>query len=123
MLTGPPNYRRYAQDIARELQYLDLRDYFHQAANAILLADSTDKSGKEFAGDLRWLKRGVTPDIMEITPNSHTAWKLALMLKDLDFAYGQGDYDTAVTVLQAIKESGVFGPKAASTARGQSSPD
>lgn len=108
MGTGPESYRRYAQDIARELQYQDLRQYFGGKANAILLADSTDKSGKEFAGDLRWLKRGGTPDALETTSNSHTAWKLALLLKDLDIAYGQGDFDAAVVILGEIKQLGIF---------------
>jgi hypothetical protein len=108
MATGPENYRRYAQDVARELQYLDLRDHFGQAANSILLADSADKSGKEFAGDLRWLKKGGAKDEMETTPNSHTAWRLARLLEELDVAYGQGDFDKAVTLLQEIKKLGVF---------------
>lgn len=108
LTTGPENYRRYAQDVARELQYLDLREYFGKLASAILLADSADKSGKEFAGDLRWLKRGGTPDVLETMPNTHTAWKLSLFLKDLDVAYGQGDYDAAVAALQEIKKLAVF---------------
>jgi len=108
MATGPENYRRYAQDVARELQYQDLRDYFGRQANAILLADSADKSGKEFAGDLRWLKRGGTPDVLETTPNTHTAWLLARLLENLDAAYGRGDYAAAVVALQEIKNLAVF---------------
>jgi len=103
MQTGPANYRRYAQDVARELHYLELREYLGKLANTTLLADSVDKTGKEFAGDLRWLKRGGTPDPLTTTPNSSTAWKLALMLKNLDIAYGEGDYDAAVEVLHKMK--------------------
>ena len=109
MMAGPENYRRYAQDVARELEYLDFRNYFLQQANTILLADSSDKSGREFAGDLRWIKRaGKTPDPLLSTPNSHTAWKLALFLKDLDIAYGQGDYEAAIAAIREIKKLGVF---------------
>lgn len=108
MNAGPENYRRYAQDVARELQYLDLREYFGTQANAILLADSADKSGREFAGDLRWLKRGGTPDPLVATANSHTAWKLALILKDLDIAYGRGDDEAVIRALEEIGKLGVF---------------
>jgi len=108
MATGPENYRRYAQDVARELQYQDFQDYFSRQANAILLADSRDKSGKEFAGDLRWLKRGATPDVLETTANTHTAWLLALQLKDLDLAYGEGDFDTAASAIEGIRKLGLF---------------
>jgi hypothetical protein len=108
MATGPENYRRYAQDVARELQYEDFQDYFGRQANAILLADSKDKSGKEYAGDLRWLKRGATPDVLETTANSHTAWELALLLKDLDAAYGEGDFERAVTAVEGIKKLNIF---------------
>jgi hypothetical protein len=108
MATGPENYRRYAQDVTRELQYQDFQAYFGKQANAILLSDSADKSGKEFAGDLRWLKRGGTPDVLETTPNTHTAWLLALLLKDLDLAYGEGDFDAAASAVERIKQLGVF---------------
>jgi len=108
MISGPENYRRYAQDVAIELRYQDLREYFGRQANAILLADSAEKSGKEFAGDLRWLKRGGTPDVLETTPNSHTAWLLARLLEKLDVAYGRGDSDAAVAALGEIKKLGVF---------------
>ena len=108
LATGPESYRRYAQDVARELQYEDFQDYFGKQANAILMADSRDKSGKEFAGDLRWLKRGATPDVLETTPNSHTAWELAGLLKNLDLAYGEGDLDKATAAVREIKALGVF---------------
>ncbi len=108
IVTGPDSYRRYAQDVARELQYEDFQDYFGKQANAILMADSNDKSGKEFAGDLRWLKRGATPDVLETTPNSHTAWELALLLKDLDTAYGEGDFDRAAAAVEGIQKLGIF---------------
>jgi hypothetical protein len=108
MASGPENYRRYAQDVTRELQYEDFLDYFGKQANAILLADSKDKSGKEFAGNLRWLKRGATPDVLETTPNSHTAWELASLLERLDLAYGQGDLDNAAAAAQEIKKLGIF---------------
>jgi hypothetical protein len=108
MTAGPENYRRYAQDVAREFQYLDFRDYFSGQANALLLADSKDKSGKEFAGDLRWLKRGATPDVLETTTNSHTAWLLAGLLENLDLAYGEGDLDKATAAVQGIQKLGLF---------------
>jgi hypothetical protein len=108
MVTGPESYRRYAQDVTRELQYEDFQDYLGKQANAILMADSMDKTGKEFAGDLRWLKRGATPDVLETTPNSHTAWELAGLLRNLDLAYGEGDLDKATTAVQDIKKLGVF---------------
>jgi hypothetical protein len=108
MSRGSENFRRYAQDVARELQYQDLREYLSRQANAILLKDSEDKSGKEFAGDLRWLKKGGTRDEMETTANSHTAWRLARILQELDLCYGQGDYDSAVRFLGKIKKLAVF---------------
>ena len=66
---------------------------FAKQANAILLADSAEKSGKEFAGDLRWLKRGATPDVLETTPN--TPYRLAAgpSSQGFDLAYGEGDFD------------------------------
>ena len=59
-------------------------------------------------GDLRWLKRGATPDVLETTPNTHTAWLLTLLLKDLDLAYGEGDFDGAAAAIEGIKKLGVF---------------
>jgi len=108
MTTGPENYRRYAQDVARELQYLDFRDHFGRLANSILLADSADKSGKEFAGDLRWIRKGGAEGEMDTTPNSYTAWLLSRALEKLDVAYGQGDFDKAAALVQEIKKLGVF---------------
>ncbi len=105
---GPENYRRYSQDVARELQYLDFRDHFGRLANSILLADSADKSGKEFAGDLRWVKKGRAEGEMDTSPNSYTAWLLSRTLEKLDVAYGQGDFDKAAALVQEIKKLGVF---------------
>ncbi len=104
---GPESFRRYAQDVLRELTYQAFRDYFGTQANQILLKDSEDKSGKEFLGDLRWLIKGKRNDI-ETTPNSMTAWKLARLLDELDIAYGQGDYDRACGVIEEIAKFGVF---------------
>ena len=101
------SFRRYAQDIARELQYRDLRGYFTRQAEAILLKDSEDKSGKEFLGDLRWIVKNKIEELTT-TPNSQTAWTLARLLQTLDTAYGQGDFDGAVSTLEAIGKLGVF---------------
>lgn len=104
---GPENYRRYAQDVLRELTYQAFRDYYGTQANQILLKDSEDKSGKEFLGDLRWLIKGKRNDI-EATANSMTAWRLARLLDELDIAYGQGDYDRACGIIGEIAKLGMF---------------
>jgi hypothetical protein len=104
---GSESFRRYAYDVARELQYQDFRGYFSRRANAVLLKDSEDKSGKEFLGDLRGIIKNKSADL-ETTPNSHTAWRLARLLEDLDVAYGRGDFDTAGGLLGKIRSFGIF---------------
>ena len=105
--TGSEGFRRYARDVARELQYQNLREHFARQANALLFKDSEDKSGKEFLGDLRWITKNKITEL-ETTPNSQTAWKLARLLEDLDVAYGQGDFGAACAWLEKIRSLGVF---------------
>jgi len=105
--TGSEGFRRYARDIARELQYQNLREHFARQANAILFKDSEDKSGKEFLGDLRWITKNKITEL-ETTPNSQTAWKLTRLLEGLDVAYGQGDLGEACAMLEKIRSLGVF---------------
>ncbi|UCD27704.1 MAG: hypothetical protein JSV03_11405, partial [Planctomycetota bacterium] len=92
MQTGSPNHRRFAQDIVRELQYQDLRQYFMKQANRVLaeakMNDLRSIDAKNRAG----------------TPNSQTAWRLIKLLEELDVAYGQGEYDRACGVLSKIAE-------------------
>ena len=105
--SGSEGFRRYASDVARELQYQDLREHFSRQANSVLFKDSEDASGKEFLGDLRWIVKNKITEL-ETTPNSQTAWKLARMLEELDTAYGQGDFAAACEMLERIRSLGVF---------------
>jgi hypothetical protein len=91
MTTGSLNFRRYAQDVAREMQYRDLRDHFAAQANRLLRALPQD--------DLRRLKANG----LELTRNSHSAWRLLRALSDLDVAYGQGDFDLACKLMGEIE--------------------
>lgn len=91
---GPVNFQRYAQDVARELQYQNLRRHFMEKANLLLRTHKHD--------DLRKVK----VDQMQSSANSSTAWLLIRLLADLDIAYGQGDYGSAIVVLEKIA---VFG--------------
>ena len=97
MENGSVNHRRFAQDIVRELQYQDLRQYFMKQANQVLVEAKMN--------DLRFLdakKRAATP-------NSQTAWQLIRLLEDLDVAYGQGEYGRAGAILAKIaKVKGLF---------------
>ena len=74
-----------------------------------VLADAEIRQvhGSETHGDLHQIIREKKGDI-ESTRNSHTAWKLARALMELDQAYGQGDYDRACDLLTDIQKIKVF---------------
>lgn len=88
---GPPAYRRYAQDVAVELHYQDLRRHYLERANAVLrnakMNDLRTLNAKQRAGGV----------------NSQTAWQLVRVLEKLDVAYGQGDTDAAIGLLQELE--------------------
>jgi hypothetical protein len=105
--TGPDGFRRYAQDVARELQYQILRSLLMKRSDGVLADLATGERDDRTHGDLPRIIRERKGDI-ESTPNSHTAWKLARALMDLDQAYGQGDYDRACDLLDDIGQAKVF---------------
>jgi hypothetical protein len=107
MASGPDNYRRYAQDVARELQYQNLRSRLMKQSDGVLADLATGERNDRTHGDLPRIIRERKGDI-ESTPNSHTAWKLTRVLMDLDQAYGQGDYDRACDLLDDIGQAKVF---------------
>ena len=92
MTSGPPNFRRYAQDVACELQYQDLREYYTKLAQGVL--DRTKMN------DLRTL----TQQQRERTGNSYTAWRLLRVLERLDAAFGEGDVDGAIKLLEELNQ-------------------
>ncbi len=93
MRGGPDNYRRYAMDIAAELQYHDLRRSLSERANRVLAEAKMD--------DLRPL----TPEQRAATASSQTAWELTRLLQRLDVAWGEGGVDRAVAVLNELSRS------------------
>ena len=93
-------FRRYAQDVLRELQYQEFRGYFARQAEEVLQANKAVKTENYFSGDLIEIKRGQEQmKDLEKSKNTHTAWKLARALAELDQAYGQGDFDRAVSLI------------------------
>jgi hypothetical protein len=93
MKEGPDNYRRYAVDIATELQYRDLRRDLSERANRVLSEAKMD--------DLRPL----TPEQRAATPNSQIAWAMTRLLEQLDVARGEGDTAAASAVLDELAKS------------------
>ena len=100
---GPEGYKRYAQDVLRELTYLGFRDYYSTLANQTLLKDSRDHREGEFWGELaghgKPRKAGAEP-----VPESVKAWKLARLLEDLDISYGRADYGRASELISDIQK-------------------
>lgn len=88
---GSPAYRRYAEDVAVELQYQDLRRHFSEKANAVIRTAKMD--------DLRPLNAKVRAT----TANSQTAWQMIRLLQQLDVVYGQGDTGGAIGVLREME--------------------
>ena len=105
--SGPDNFRRYAQDVARELQYQSLRSRLMKQSDGVLADLATGERNDRTHGDLPRIIRERKGDI-ESTPNSHTAWKLTRALMDLDQAYGQGDYGRACDLLDDIGQAKAF---------------
>jgi len=91
MQTGSPGFRRYAQDVARELHYQDLRRQLMAEAHEVLRQAKLD--------DLRTLE----PGELDRTPNSAWAWRLIRALERLDAAYGQGDFDAILSELGEVR--------------------
>jgi len=91
MHTGCAGYRRFAQDVACELQYQDLRRHLEAVAQrALAQADMNDL-------------RKLGPRPRRETINSETAWRLARLLQALDTAYGQGDIDRACELISQLR--------------------
>jgi hypothetical protein len=87
----PPGFRRYALDVACEMQFQDLCRAVAQWAGEVL--DGARPN------DLRALKGPQRA----ATPNTQTAWAALRLLERLDAAYGQGDTDRAVEILAELK--------------------
>ncbi len=104
--TGSESYRRYALDVACELQYQDFRQGLMKQAEAILGQLRLASTEDSFMGDLLAIKRSPDkPKDLEKTVNSHTAWRLIRALAELDAAYGAGDTDGACAAIAEVAGS------------------
>jgi hypothetical protein len=102
---GPEGYRRYAQDVLRELTYTGFRDFYSTLANQTLLKDSREEREGEFYGDLAGRIKARRP-VGEPGLDSAGAWKLTRLLEELDIAYGRADYDRACGLIAEIRKFG-----------------
>lgn len=102
---GPEGYRRYAQDVLRELTYTSFRDFYSTLANQTLLKDSREEREGEFYGDLVARTKPRRP-VAEPGLDSAGAWKLARLLEELDIAYGRAEYDRACGLIAGIQKLG-----------------
>jgi len=91
MEAGSASYRRYAQDVARELHYEALRRHLNGLANRVLADADTN--------DLRRLD----PETRRESANSQTAWGMARLVQELDIAYGQGNFEWACELLERLE--------------------
>lgn len=109
METGSESYRRYALDVACELQYQDFRGALMKQAEAVLAQLRLASTEESFMGDLLAIKRDQDKSKdLEKTVNSHTAWRLIRALAELDAAYGAGDTDGACTAIAEVARIGHF---------------
>ncbi len=83
---GSANIRRYTQDVVRELHYQSLR-------RALLAPAHATVRQAEF-NDLFSHRRD--------PKNSEAAWQVIRLLQDLEVSYGNGDFDHAVELLNAL---------------------
>lgn len=91
MADGSPGDCRYAQDVALELQYQDLRQSLGKQAGEVLRQAKMN--------DLRTMNAEKRAE----SANSQTAWEMIRLLAKLGVAYGQGDVDGAVGVLKEVE--------------------
>jgi hypothetical protein len=102
---GSKGYRRYAQDVLRELTYVGFRDYYSTLANQTLLKDSREAREGEFWGDLG-IRAKIRKAEAETGLDSSAAWKLTRFLEELDIAYGRAEYDRACGLIFEIGRLG-----------------
>ena len=98
---GPAGYRRYAQDVLRELAYLNLRDYYATLAGQTLFRDERGNRPGDYWGDLGDRSAPRRPGTVPAW-DSVKAWKLARLLEELDVAYGRGDYARAAELIGEV---------------------
>jgi hypothetical protein len=103
MNTGSESYRRYAMDVACELQYNDFRSSLMRRADEMLRgrpAPARDRSEKE----MRRTESGLgEPAYLDHDLNGPAAWRLTRALSELDAAYGQGNTKRACAAIDEIK--------------------
>lgn len=105
MEAGSPGYRRYAMDVACELQYQELRDVLARQAEEVLRPGREARPSR-FMGDLLDAKRSGAD--LARGRNSESAWRLLRALAALDAAYGRGDTDAACATIDDIARIGLY---------------
>lgn len=109
MEAGSENYRRYAMDVACELQYQDFRNGLMKQAEDVFNRLRNLSGERYFMGDLLAIKRSQDKSKdLNASVNSHTAWRLVRALAELDAAYGSGDTDGACSIIAEIGRIGFF---------------
>jgi hypothetical protein len=83
---GSDNVRRYVQDIIRELHYQSLRSRLVGSAHEVLRNSQFNDLFSE----------------RQNPPNTETAWRVIRLLQDLEVAYGNGDFDVAISILKEL---------------------
>ncbi|HSW45593.1 MAG TPA: hypothetical protein VLM89_08480, partial [Phycisphaerae bacterium] len=91
---GPPNHRRYAQDVACELHYHDLCKHFQGLAQRTLSRSKMNDLARPSQQE------------RETAANSFTAWRLLRLLERIDVAYGQGDVDAVIDLMEELTSAG-----------------
>lgn len=93
MQSGSPNDRRFAQDVVREIHYQRLRQSLMEDAQLKLVNVPNDDLRSLIAAERRQ------------AATSQSAWQLVRLLQKLDVAYGQGDFELGVQLLDEIGQT------------------
>lgn len=88
----PGNFQRYAQDIARELQYADFYTHWSSVAATAL--------GRQPADDLRKLDANTRAT----QSTSQTAWDLRRLLSRIDDLYNKGQLEEAAQLIESSEQ-------------------
>jgi len=89
----PGNFQRYAQDLLREMQYVDFQTYWTGVAECILASKPMDELRK------------LNTEARATQCTSQTAWDLRCLLSRIDFLHGQGELEEAARLIESSEQT------------------